>query len=401
MQLTASARLVRVPARYVLFAAVAAALMLGAVGESESSLARPTDDREVLARVPARSDRDVRALEQLRKSAELAPSDLPAALRLARSYIEASRRDGDPRYLGAAEGALARWTALPDPAPEVRLLRATILQSRHEFAAALADLDRVVATVPDNAQAWLTRATVLTVEGDYAEARKSCSQLASLVSGAYAVACSASIDAVTGRALAAQTALAAALRTARSRDELAWLHSLLGEQAYWSGDAGLGQKHLQAALELDPSDRYSRAVYADLLLEAGRNDEARKLVRDHTSDDALALRAALADLAQGKRDSGDVARVEQNFEASRLRGDTVHRREEARFWLARGDAERALRCARESWAAQHEPWDARLILEAALAAARPDQAASVLAWLDETKNESPTLQNTAARLRAL
>lgn len=350
--------------------------------------------------VPARRAADVLALERLRKNALQAPSDLPAALALTRSYIEASRRDGDPRYLGAAEAALAPWTAGPEPSPDVRLLHATILQARHEFDAALVQLDQLLAVRPDDAQGLLTRATVLMVKGDYERARASCRELEPLVSRSYAIACLAPIDTITGHGQAALAALAQAEQTARSREELAWLHSLSGEQAFWLGDAASSEKHLEAALALDAGDRYTRAVYTDLLLDEGRLDDARALVRDRTSDDALALRAALIELAAGQKDASQVARVKESFAASRLRGDSVHRREEARLWLAAGEPARALRCALESWSVQHEPWDARLVLEAAVAAKQPGQAAPVLAWLAATNFEAPRLRALANKLGA-
>lgn len=393
-----SARQMRIPARYILFAAVAMVLLLGAVNAPRAETSRPTRDDDVVASLPARNAPEARKLERLRRRAAEAPLDLDQTLALARQYIEAARRTSDPRYLGAAEAALAPWTKVAVPAPAVRLLRATILQSRHAFDAALIDLDAVLALTPDDAQALLTRATVWTVKGNYSEAEKSCASLAPLVSHAYAVACVAPLDMLTGHGDRARTALERALATSRSAAERSLLHSLAGEQAYWLGASADGERHLRTALQLDADDRYSRAVYADLLLDAARYEEARALLAAHETDDALALRLALVDLALGLRDGSAERRVADNFEASRLRGDAVHRREEARLWLARGDAQRALRCALDSWQVQREPWDARLVLESAHAAQRPQAAAHVLAWLDATQFAAPRLRALQTQL---
>lgn len=131
----------------------------------------PTSDAVVLERVPATAG-DARARERasLRRALADQPGQLDLALRLARLDIEESRALGDPRYLGRAQAALAPWWDAPTPPPGVRLLRATILQGRHEFSAALADLDAVVREDPGDAQAWLTRAVVLGVRGEHAEA---------------------------------------------------------------------------------------------------------------------------------------------------------------------------------------------------------------------------------------
>ncbi|MEY4513911.1 MAG: hypothetical protein RLZZ450_6033 [Pseudomonadota bacterium] len=389
----------RVPARALLIGSVAAVLVLAAVTHPATGVVRPERDDQVVARVPARADADVQALEALQKSVERAPGDRNRALALARAYIEASRREGDPRYLGAAEAALLPFAAAPDPAAEVRLLRATILQSRHDFGGALVDLERALEQEPANAQAWLTRATVLTVVGRYDEARASCEQLTSLVSSALHVACLAPIQALTGEAAQASAALAGALQHTRDTSEQAYLHSLAGEVSYWSGATELSEHHLRAALAIDAGDRYTRALYADLLLDTGRAEQARQLVQAHRADDALLLREALAELALHERQGPASARAREGFAASRLRGDSVHQREEARLWLALGDPKRALPLALASWALQHEAWDARLVLEAAQRTGDVAAAQPVLAWLETTHFEAPHVRASAAALR--
>src|SRR5205823_8415508 len=87
---------------------------------------------------------------------------------------------GDPRFFGQAQAALAPWWKQPDPPPQALLLRATLKQSTHDFMGALTDLDRVLAANPRDGQALLTRATVLTVQGRYAEARADCARIAGL-----------------------------------------------------------------------------------------------------------------------------------------------------------------------------------------------------------------------------
>ena len=82
-----------------------------------------------------------RDLKALQAAAAKAPGDLAAAIALANAYIRASRVEGDPRFLGYAQAALAPWWKDPQAPTPVLLLRATILQSSHEFDAAVADLD--------------------------------------------------------------------------------------------------------------------------------------------------------------------------------------------------------------------------------------------------------------------
>jgi hypothetical protein len=75
-------------------------------------------------------------------------------------------------------------------------------------------------------------------------------------------------------------------------------------------------------------------------------------------DDVLARRLATT----------QVAALRAKFEAAHLRGDQVHRREEARLALRLlHQPQRALQLARANWQVQKEPADARVLLEAARA----------------------------------
>ncbi|MFY9458751.1 MAG: hypothetical protein WAP57_03240, partial [Aquabacterium commune] len=127
---------------------------------------------------------------------------------------------------------------------------------------------------------------------------------------------------------------------------------------------------LYQALLLRQSDAYTEGAYADLLLDQGRAAEVLSLLKGRERNDALLLRlaeagAAVNDPANAQR----VAALRARFAAARERGDSVHRREEARFTLRllRQPAQ-ALQLAQRNWAVQKEPADARILLEAARAA---------------------------------
>jgi hypothetical protein len=78
------------------------------------------------------------------------------------------------------------------------------------------------------------------------------------------------------------------------------------------------------------------------------------------------------------------------FEASRLRGDRVHVREEARFTLhLLNDPKKALQLAQENWQVQKEPADARILLESALAAQDAASIETMRDWLKKTKTLQP------------
>lgn len=368
-----------------------------------STLRIPKDPNEVLERLPfAASDERSREVRSLRRTLAVTPGDLGSALRLAQLNVTLARERSDPRYLGHAEAALKPWWSLQTPPVDVLVLRATILQSLHAFEAALVDLDQAVRMAPNHAQAWLTRAVVLTVRGRYREARESCARLVEVTSNLVVVVCETGVDSLTGNAARSHQRLSRALADARglSPAEEAWAHSSLGEYALRAGRLDEAEQHFRRTLQLDPNDGYARAAAADLFLDRNQPAEALALVRGREINDTLLLRMALAEQRSGAKEAqSHVDALEARFNASRIRGDVVHRREEARFWLElKGDAARALELARANWDVQKEPADARILVEAARAAKEPSMAEPVLVWLSQTKLEDPFIKKAVKDL---
>ena len=381
--------------------ALAAALFHG--GESQAKVPHvPADDTAVLERLTRGAGDPVsRELATLRARLAESPQDLTRAAAYARKNIEASRRASDPRFLGHAQAALAPWWNQKEPPDEVLLLRATIRQSLHEFDLALQDLAVLVMHTPDDPQVWLTRAVVLAVGGRYADARQSCMPLARLASGWATATCFASVDSQSGKAKEAYKKLGATLGREPPTDAAgtAWAFSSLGEVAMRAGDDDGAERDYRFALEADPSDVYARAALADLLLDRDRAAEVLPLLAGKESDDGLLLRLALAGTRTGSAAAKDhVATLRARHQASRDRGDVVHRREQARFELAFGSPREALALARANWDVQKEPWDARVLLEAALAAGDPAAAGVVTTFLAENHAEEPRLVALAARV---
>lgn len=347
----------------------------------------PADDAQVLERLPVRTAPAQRELARLRTAAAAAPAEPATAVALADAYYALSRAEGDPRYLGYAQAALGAWWKDPDAPTAVLVARATILQSGHEFDRALADLGKAIAREPRNGRALLVRATVLTVQGKYAQARADCPKLFGLAPEFYVFACAANVDSLTGRSAPAAATLDRALATLPTGDAAgrAWGESLQGEIAHRRGDPA-AEAHFRRALAADPADLYTLGAYADWLLDHGRAADVVPLVRDQARVDAMLLRLALAQKALRRPEADDsVASLRARFAASRARGDTVHRREEARFALALdGDAQRALQLAKDNWNVQREPADLRVLAEAAAATGDAAARRTVRQWIDET-----------------
>ena len=358
----------------------------------------------MLERLPARAaDPRMRELVDLRRRLSAEPRNAELAVLLARRYYDEVAAEGDPRYIGYAQAALAPWWDLPDPPLAVRVTRAVLRQFSHQFEPALADLAEAVRQDPGNGEAWAWQAAIQMVETRYAEARSACQHMAPLASPPIATACLAAVDSVTGNAGPAAAALRLALQNNPdvSAPEKLWALTRLAEIEDRRGDFAAAEAAYRSALALGITDGYLLAAYADFLLDRGRPNEVLALLKDKERSDLLLLRLAIAAKAAGAPQlAGWSADLAARFDAARLRGDTVHQKEEARFALAvLGQAPRALALARENYAVQREPADARMLLEAALAARQPAAAEPALKWMAESGIESVALRTLAARLK--
>jgi len=80
-----------------------------------------------------------------------------------------------------------------------------------------------------------------------------------------------------------------------------------------------------------------------------------------------------------------VQALADRFAAAKVRGDTTHRAEEARYQLhLAGNAAAALAVAAANYQVQREPRDARPLLEAAIAARDAAAAQPVRDWLQSS-----------------
>jgi len=321
----------------------------------------PANDAEVLATLPAGAHHEGLAARRL------ARGRLDVAIPLAQFYIGQARASGDLRFLGYAEAVLAPWVAGSTPDPAALVLQATLQQSRHEFAAALATLDRSLGAKPDDPQAWLTRATVLRVLGRYPEAQAACTQFMRWAGAGVGLICRQSIEGMAGHLESAYSALKELSTQGMLGAELAWRESELGEMAVRLGRDPDAERWFRDGLDVDPHDFYVRAALADLLLRQHRDAEVLHLLQGQESIEPLLLRLAIA---QRHLHDPNFTRsrelLQSAFEAEAARGEAVHRREQARFLLDVQDRpEEALAAALANWAVQREPDDALVLVNAA------------------------------------
>jgi Tfp pilus assembly protein PilF len=365
---------------------------------------QPTDDGEVLQEVAPAADPAVAKMRLLRAAQGAEPRSVQAALQLANAYIAYGRQIGDAHYAGYAEAVIAPWTGLALPPAGALLAQATILQYRHQWREARSVLQRTLRIDARNGQAWLTLATLDMVQGDYTVAARDCAQVTNDAGIELGLACLANVRSYTGEAHQSLALLhqAEAAGGGASADYRAWIEGLIAESAERLGDWSLAETHYRAALTLLPEDNFLLVAYADFLLDRGRPREVLTLLAAHTQSDTAFLRLSLAQAAVHSPDAARYAWImAARFAALAQRGSEYFGREQARFaLLLQHDPAGALALARSNWQMQRAPWDARVVLEAALAARRPDAALAVVDFLDATKLEDPIISPLSRQVRA-
>ena len=182
-----------------------------------------------------------------------------------------------------------------------------------------------------------------------------------------------------------------------------WALTLQAELAERLARPADAEKLYRASLALDAADAYTVAAYSDFLIDVGRAKDVLTLIPATTRVDTLLLRRAIAAKLAESPDAAQVAAdLGERFAASRARGDRIHLREEARFVLAiKNSPDEAVNLARDNWDVQKEPLDARILLEAAVAARQPKAARDIVSWVTSNQLQSQKLTQLVAQVRAL
>lgn len=355
----------------------------------------PTSDATVIERLPFRAgDAKARALAALRAAVAQAPADPAAAAALAQAYFELALAQGDPRYVGYADAIVARFA--DRMTPDLQMLRGSLRQYRHGFEEALLDFEAVLVQDPDAAGAHAWRGAIFLVQAQYDNARAECAALQRLQRPVLYGGCAGLSQAYNGQLAGASASLQRAAMLAKDEGQRLWLHTRQAEVASWQGNATQAEQFYRQALAMGQDDGYLLAAWSDFLLDLGRPAEVVKLLAKWESTDGLLLRLAEAEsLLKMPAAATHIQALDDRFAAAKLRGDTTHRAEEARFQLRlRHNPALALRLATENYQEQKEPRDARVLLEAAVAANSGESARPAIDWLKTSGFED-------ARLRAL
>lgn len=314
-----------------------------------------------------------------RKRLQDRPDDLAMALQVAHQALALARQDGDSRYLAQVIDALSPWWPRADAPEPVRLLRATVRQTQHDFGAALDELKDLTRAAPANAQAWWTLATLHQLQGQYEPAAQACEGLRSSGATWQADVCRYELLSFQGQARSARAGLARLMWRAPTVLR-AHLVLLRAELALRLGEHEEAHQLFDTLADIAP-DPYSESALADWWLDQGQPERVWQRLQGRTRHDGLLLRLTEAAVALRRPEAPRlVALLTQRLSTARHRGEnSIHWREEARFQLrVLRQPRRALPLALKNWSIQREPIDARLVLEAARAAGRPQDARPML-----------------------
>ena len=336
----------------------------------------PASDAEVVERLPAAGVRSSAQARSQRLAAAAPALDAPAAAERARRLLDAARATGDPRFAGQALALLQPWPDAETAPAEVLLMQATLRQHLHEFDAAAGLLERLLARSPQQAQAWLTLATLRRVQGRYAESDRACAQVAARAAPLHGAACSAENAALRGEFGAARRSLQTLLASRRlDAPTRHWLLTTLAELEQRAGRAAAAGSAFEAALAAQRGG-YAAIAYADWLIAQRRDAEVLALLRAEPRSDGVLLRLAIAGARGASADAASAERdMRERIRDANLRPQAqgVHAREQALFalWVDR-DARRALELARLNLRVQREPIDVLVLAQAARAAGERD-----------------------------
>ena len=382
-----------------IFRGIVLGIVLALASKAQAAPYTPVDDSEVIERLPFRAgDSDARDLSDLRAAVASAPSDQAASVKLAQKYFDLAMARGDPRFIGYADAIVNRFST--PLSAQLLLVRGTLRQYRHDFAAALEDYAAALELDSDLAGAHAWRGAIFLVQADYVNAGKECEALQGLQRPVLSGGCAGLSLAYTGHLDKAYKTLYQALGASRDEGHRLWLHTRLGEVAAWQGQFARAERHYRDALAIGRDDGYLLAAWSDFLLDRGRAAEVVDLLAAWVSSDGLLLRLTEAEtLLKLPSSMAHRQALDDRYAAARLRGDTTHRAEEARFHLRlKGDAKLAVALATENYRVQKEPRDARILLEAAVAAQDPGAARAVLDWLQTSGFEDALLRQLGEQL---
>jgi tetratricopeptide (TPR) repeat protein len=273
------------------------------------------------------------------------------------AYVQQARLTADPTYYPKAEGAFATSLRLrPAGNADALIGQATLAAARHDFADALATVDRALVINDYSATAYGVKVDALTELGRYDDARAATDRMLDLRPGVDSFARASYQRELRGDVAGAREAMQRAADDASSPADVAFAQYYLGELAWNSGDGTGARTAYDAALAADPSYLPAVAGQAKTLAAAGDPTPALALLREAVQTQPQPafvvelgeLLEATGQAAAAKEQYEVVRATQQLFAASGANVDL----ELALFEADHGDAAAALRYAAAAYRAR-------------------------------------------------
>lgn len=390
------------------FAQIAAACLAFAV--ARKSLADdfylPDDDSVVLEILPdflkAGRAKFVEIQDQLREN----PADEKIVEQVVSLFIDAGENNSDPRYLGIARTILDPWWESESVTGPILLLRARIKEHDRQYDEAIADLIKVNSMQPSDGRELISLARLYALQGQYGQARDAAKRLEEIAGTVAYLICLIPIDVMTGNTKDALAAIESIEPDIKSNHQVAttWLNMTRAKIAEALGNVDQADGFYREGLKHNP-DRFTlKKAYADFLIAQERGDMVVDLLKDHSDQDAVLLKMAIAAKLLGEKSKSEeyTRELTARIDAIRRRGDYPDQRISARYYLDLiSKPKLALRDALANWENRKELEDSRLVLRAALAAKRPTDALPVKRFLRVARTEDVISQRLISELESL
>lgn len=288
---------------------------------------------------------------------------------------------GDTRLSERAQRLL---DAYPRDTSDLALIRARAFaaQHGHDFAASLAQLDRLVQLDPRSGDALLTRAQIQLVQGRIDRARVDCARLSLQIDAGLGSLCTAALSLRLGRWAAAADFADQWLSAAQDDSSLRQYALLLRAEIASRGHDPAADRWFERARALAPNDVRTLAALSRHLRRTGRDATAAELLRNAPATDTLLLENALATQRTGApRAAALRAELGRRFALAHATGQPTELRDEAEYELSlRADPSRALDLALRNFRDQRDAEDVELLVRAAIAARRPEALDGLRSW---------------------
>lgn len=328
----------------------------------------PADENQILIEIEQSTA--LRELKSLRQAFNNEKGNLSLLSRIIARYIKLGREHADERYFSYAEALLTPLVQTESLDITLKVQWADILQRQHQFVQAQQVLDQVLTLHRGHAQARLMRAVIYQAKGQYSLAMKDCKALLGRVELLVSTTCITQIDGLQGHLQRSIPLLQRTLEQYSNSDDetLRWSRTVLAEMLIRAGKPEQASHYLEAVQQSQTLDVYALAIKADMLIQQGRYRETMSLLEPHKQIGKLLLRFVIASNMAGQAYEQDLENLSAIIERSRLLPGSAHLRFLARYYL---DVEKnpplALTTARVNWQQQREPDDALLLARSLLA----------------------------------